>query len=438
MELQPVILSGGSGTRLWPLSREQYPKQLLALVGDETMLQATAGRLAGFAGQLSVASAPIVVCNEEYRFVTAEQLRSNGRPSSNILLEPVVGRENLRANVTADIDFAQIESTEEAFKPNQGASAPATVRSQQTTEQSGSNPAQAAGVPGATSNQPPLPAAAPVTGAAAPPTFTSAAAISIRENVIGAIYRPEATDANNDAVTYGATIGGPDAARFVMNPVTREIRFAAAPNFEAPADAGGNNVYDISFTASDGTATTTQNVAVTVTNVANGFRVRRVTSGLSQPIYAAVSDRIAIRVSSHRTIDRADYIFADRDRCSRRESRWRGRPSRRRWWWWWWWRSGWRGWRWRWRWAGASSTSTCYDRQRQSRQQGRANGLGHLQTPHSPPAAKIIRPAAAERPARVISFANENGSQYREKMDTGSMTIGLDRLLKGRVGRVAD
>ena len=48
MELQPVILSGGSGTRLWPLSREQYPKQLLALVGDETMLQDTAGRLAGF------------------------------------------------------------------------------------------------------------------------------------------------------------------------------------------------------------------------------------------------------------------------------------------------------------------------------------------------------------------------------------------------------
>ena len=44
IELQPVILSGGSGTRLWPLSREQYPKQLLALVGNETMLQATAGR----------------------------------------------------------------------------------------------------------------------------------------------------------------------------------------------------------------------------------------------------------------------------------------------------------------------------------------------------------------------------------------------------------
>ncbi len=134
---------------------------------------------------------------------------------------------------------------------------------------------------------PPPPPPPPPAGPAAPPSFTSAAAISVRENVIGAVYRPVATDANSDPITYGATIGGPDAARFVMNPVTREIRFAASPNFEAPADAGGNNVYDISFTASDATGTTTQNVAVTVTNVANGFRVRRVTSGLSQPIYAA-------------------------------------------------------------------------------------------------------------------------------------------------------
>jgi len=89
MELQPVILSGGSGTRLWPLSREQYPKQLLALVGEETMLQATAGRLTGFAGRLPVAAAPIVICNEEYRFVTAEQLRASARASGNIVLEPV-------------------------------------------------------------------------------------------------------------------------------------------------------------------------------------------------------------------------------------------------------------------------------------------------------------------------------------------------------------
>ncbi|KON80162.1 mannose-1-phosphate guanylyltransferase/mannose-6-phosphate isomerase [Azoarcus sp. PA01] len=89
MKLHPVILSGGSGTRLWPLSREQYPKQLLALIGDDTMLQQTALRLAGFSGRLPVAEQPLVVCNEEYRFITAEQMRAAGCPTNHILLEPV-------------------------------------------------------------------------------------------------------------------------------------------------------------------------------------------------------------------------------------------------------------------------------------------------------------------------------------------------------------
>jgi mannose-1-phosphate guanylyltransferase/mannose-6-phosphate isomerase len=89
MNLHPVILSGGSGTRLWPLSREQYPKQLLALIGDDTMLQQTATRLEGFSGSLPVTREPIVVCNEEYRFITAEQMRSVGCPTRHILLEPV-------------------------------------------------------------------------------------------------------------------------------------------------------------------------------------------------------------------------------------------------------------------------------------------------------------------------------------------------------------
>ncbi len=84
------------------------------------------------------------------------------------LLEPVVGRENLRASVTADVDFSQTEATSEEFKPNQGASASASVRSQQTTEQHGSTPGAPAGIPGAVSNQPPVPATAPLTGAAAP------------------------------------------------------------------------------------------------------------------------------------------------------------------------------------------------------------------------------------------------------------------------------
>ena len=117
--------------------------------------------------------------------------------------------------------------------------------------------------------------------------------------MVGVVYRPVATDADGNTLTYGTTIGGTDAARFVMNPVTREIRFAAQPDFEAPNDAGANRVYDISFTVSDGVnATVTQNVAITVTNVANGFRVRRVASGLSAPIYAAGlpdgSGRVAI------------------------------------------------------------------------------------------------------------------------------------------------
>jgi glucose/arabinose dehydrogenase len=105
--------------------------------------------------------------------------------------------------------------------------------------------------------------------------------------MVGVVYRPLATDPEGATLTYGANIGGPDAARFVMNPATREVRFAVQPNFEAPADLGANNVYDISFTVSDGTNTTTQTVAITVANVASGFHVRRIATGLSAPIYVA-------------------------------------------------------------------------------------------------------------------------------------------------------
>ena len=84
------------------------------------------------------------------------------------LLEPVVGADNLRAQVTADLDFSQVESTAEEYKPNQNA-ASAAVRSQQTSEQVGNgSAAPPTGVPGAMTNQPPTPATAPVNGAAAP------------------------------------------------------------------------------------------------------------------------------------------------------------------------------------------------------------------------------------------------------------------------------
>jgi mannose-1-phosphate guanylyltransferase/mannose-6-phosphate isomerase len=80
----PVILSGGSGTRLWPLSREMFPKQLLPLVGEQTMLQATVTRLSG----LPELGSPMVVCNEQHRFMVAAQLSAIHQPSA-ILLEPV-------------------------------------------------------------------------------------------------------------------------------------------------------------------------------------------------------------------------------------------------------------------------------------------------------------------------------------------------------------
>jgi mannose-1-phosphate guanylyltransferase/mannose-6-phosphate isomerase len=86
MNIQPVVLSGGSGTRLWPLSREKYPKQLLPLIGEDSLLQATVRRSDGIAG-ITLAE-PMVVCNEEYRFVIAEQLRVMGRPG-RIVLEPL-------------------------------------------------------------------------------------------------------------------------------------------------------------------------------------------------------------------------------------------------------------------------------------------------------------------------------------------------------------
>ncbi len=80
----PVILSGGSGTRLWPLSREAYPKQFLPLVGDDTMLQATWKRVASIAG-----AAPIVIANQEHRFMAAEQLRECKVQPQALILEPV-------------------------------------------------------------------------------------------------------------------------------------------------------------------------------------------------------------------------------------------------------------------------------------------------------------------------------------------------------------
>ncbi len=102
--LIPVILSGGAGTRLWPLSREMYPKQLLALTGIHTMLQDTALRLSGIAGALP----PIVVCNEAHRFTVAEQIRALDIQPVGVLLEPV-GRNTAPAVALAALQAIKVD-----------------------------------------------------------------------------------------------------------------------------------------------------------------------------------------------------------------------------------------------------------------------------------------------------------------------------------------
>lgn len=84
MKIIPVILSGGSGTRLWPLSRSQFPKQFLELVSDYTMIQETLLRLKDVA-----ISDPIVVCNKAHQFIVLEQLELVGMKNPSIILEPM-------------------------------------------------------------------------------------------------------------------------------------------------------------------------------------------------------------------------------------------------------------------------------------------------------------------------------------------------------------
>ncbi|MDR3524785.1 MAG: mannose-1-phosphate guanylyltransferase/mannose-6-phosphate isomerase [Acetobacteraceae bacterium] len=97
----PVILSGGTGTRLWPLSRESFPKQFWPLVSERTLIQDTALRALG-AG----ISAPLVVCNDAHRFVVAEQLRQVGIEGSRVVLEPV-GRNSAPAIAAAALIVAE-------------------------------------------------------------------------------------------------------------------------------------------------------------------------------------------------------------------------------------------------------------------------------------------------------------------------------------------
>lgn len=102
MNLNPVILAGGGGTRLWPLSREHYPKQFLSLFNDKTLLQNTLLRLDGLKTSIDV-SDPTIICNEAHRFLVAEQSTQVARNINSIILEPE-GRNTAPALTIAALD----------------------------------------------------------------------------------------------------------------------------------------------------------------------------------------------------------------------------------------------------------------------------------------------------------------------------------------------
>src|SRR3974390_125768 len=100
-KIHPVIMSGGAGSRLWPLSRQFYPKQLLPLAGERTMIQETVRRVDG-----SPFAAPMIVCNQEHRFLIAEQLRESGVATPTIVLEPA-GRNTAPVAAIASLLLAE-------------------------------------------------------------------------------------------------------------------------------------------------------------------------------------------------------------------------------------------------------------------------------------------------------------------------------------------
>ena len=88
IQVLPVVMAGGGGTRLWPLSRAQHPKQFLVLQGNQSLFQQAAQRLATLAADDITVAAPLIVGNEEHRFLVLDQLRELKLPPATVLLEP--------------------------------------------------------------------------------------------------------------------------------------------------------------------------------------------------------------------------------------------------------------------------------------------------------------------------------------------------------------
>ena len=122
----------------------------------------------------------------------------------------------------------------------------------------------------------------PSSGGNSAPIFTSGSAVSVAENSGGIIYTATASDSDGNSVTFSIS-GGADAARFSITS-GGALSFVSPPDFEAPSDAGADNVYNVTLRASDASASATLNLVVTVTDIADGFAVRRVTASSAAPL----------------------------------------------------------------------------------------------------------------------------------------------------------
>ncbi|MFY9509389.1 MAG: sugar phosphate nucleotidyltransferase, partial [Rubrivivax sp.] len=111
IQVQPVIMAGGSGTRLWPLSRAGFPKQFLVLSGNSSLFQQAASRLQGLGGDGVTVAAPLIVGNEEHRFLVLDQLREIQAEPSAVVLEPI-GR-----NTAPALTLAALQALESGADP---------------------------------------------------------------------------------------------------------------------------------------------------------------------------------------------------------------------------------------------------------------------------------------------------------------------------------
>lgn len=121
-------------------------------------------------------------------------------------------------------------------------------------------------------------------GGTAAPVITSAATATAAENTSASVYTVAATDADSTGLTYGLSAAG-DAGDFTINATTGAVSFVRSPNFEWPADANRDNVYELTVTASDGVNTTSRAVSLTVENRAGRVSTRRVALGFSSPVF---------------------------------------------------------------------------------------------------------------------------------------------------------